>query len=454
MTLCRMRIVHIVHQFVPENYGGVEMYLFDLARRQRDAGDVVTIITGTMRPAPEVCAVRDEHEGLAIVRIHRADLFFDSWDKGFCPEVAELLRGTLAELRPDVVHLHHWIRLTSNAGEVVRSLGMPLILTIHDLVLSCPRAFRVRVDDTVCFRDLAVASCLDCVPRRPWDDDAGVAESIEMYRASSIAELGQADRVLCATATLRDLLTRAIGIGSERFEILPLAYAPRFTGITRRRDDEIFRFAYWGAITPRKGVGFLIEAFRALVEGGTRRPVALEIFGRADLQHREQELRAQAAGLPVRFHGRYEYSDLAHGGLAVAVFPSRCIETYGIVLDEAFELGIPAVIPNIGAMAERAAGAALEFEINDLASLSGALRRLADSPALAEELARRIPPPPISEREHVLRLREIYGEAIESARAGAPRAPVISADRRQIHLFRTLERHFRRLIEREGEGRP
>jgi dTDP-glucose 4,6-dehydratase len=69
------------------------------------------------------------------------------------------------------------------------------------------------------------------------------------------------------------------------------------------------------------------------------------------------------------------------------VFPSTCIETYGIVLDECFELGLPCIVSDLGALPLRAGAAGLVTAAGDAASLATALQRLCSEPALWPQLA-------------------------------------------------------------------
>ena len=39
----------------------------------------------------------------------------------------------VARERPDVLHVHQWIRLTSNLLEIADELGIPAVVTLHDL---------------------------------------------------------------------------------------------------------------------------------------------------------------------------------------------------------------------------------------------------------------------------------------------------------------------------------
>src|SRR5688572_3395837 len=146
-----MDVLHLCHQAAPETRGGVETYVADTAGAQRAAGRDVHVLTGSHVPW--------QHPGIETVptgavplhRLHRDDLYFDLYSKAWHPAIGTLLADFLARHRPKVVHIHQWIRLTSNLVEVVQQQGIPAVVTLHDYYASCPRAFRLAPDGAACF---------------------------------------------------------------------------------------------------------------------------------------------------------------------------------------------------------------------------------------------------------------------------------------------------------------
>jgi len=194
----------------------------------------------------------------------------------------------------------------------------------------------------------------------------------------------------------------------------------------------------------------LLNAFRRVCErGGAGRAAELHLLGRVDTQELEKELREIAAGLPVVFHGRYSYEALARLGLHVAVFPTVCFETFGFVLDECFELGLPCIVSAIGALPERAGRAALVVAPNDAGSLAAALARVLERPALLDELRAAIPPLAPTPAEHGAALARVYAKALATPRAAA--VATIPATRRAQFLLRQRESLERRV---EPPGGP
>jgi glycosyltransferase involved in cell wall biosynthesis len=447
-----LKILHVTHGYYPESSGGVEAYVRDLLRHQRAAGLEVLLLTGSIEPWPECGIEALSSDGLRVLRLHRDDHFFDHYAKAWHPGVERLFREVVQRESPDVVHVHQWIRLTSNLVEIAEDLGVPAVVTLHDLYTSCPRCFRVRRDDEACFRPLSVASCLDCVPRFGHEDDAEVAEGIALHHDQYGAELARARAVLASTATTADLICASMGFARERMEILPLAYERRWPAgapppAPLPEAGAAFRFGYWGNLTRRKGAQVLLRALRILLERGAARPVELVLFGHIDARELERELRALADGLPVRFPGRYSYAELAAAGLHMAVFPMVCFETFGLVLDECFELRLPAIVTAIGAMPERAGAAALVVPPRDPQALALAMGRAVAEPAICERLRAAIPalPPPLA--AHAAALQAIY----ERARGSAPRlAPRVDPLRRAAFVLRQRESALRRAGPADG----
>jgi glycosyltransferase involved in cell wall biosynthesis len=441
-----LKILHVTHGYYPETSGGVEAYVRDLLAQQRAAGFDVVLLTGSMEPWPECGIETLDGDGPRVLRLHRDDYFFDHYAKAWHPGVERLFREVVQQEAPDLVHVHQWIRLTSNLVEIAEDLKVPTVVTLHDLYTSCPRCFRVRRDDEACFRPLSVASCLDCVPRFGHEDEAEVAEGIALHHEQYGSELARARVVLASTTTTADLICTSTGLERARVEILPLAYERRWPdgappSAPLPRAGETFRFGYWGSVTQRKGLQVLLRALRTLVERGPARPVELVLFGRIDTAKLEQELRGLAKGLPVRFAGRYSYAELAAAGLHIGVFPMVCFETFGLVLDECFELRLPAIVTAIGAMPERAGAAALVVPPRDAGALAEAMARAVADPALCDRLRASIPELSPLPAAHLEVLRALY----QRARQRPPRlATCIDPLRRAAFLLRQRESALRR----------
>lgn len=411
-------VLHVVHGYYPESAGGTEAYVRSLLEAQSEMGLRPQLLHGSFEPRPETCIEARDDLDVPAWRLHRADSFSDYWDKSHYTPAGEVFDRFLDTHKPDVVHLHQWIRLTNDLVHRCARKRIPCVVSLHDLYSSCPACFRLRPDDAHCERRVSFENCADCVPLRGHEGAQEVRAGIDVYRRNSLRELRSASIVLAATRATAELVTSGLGMSdaeaAERITLLPLAYGRRFAGLEISRGDAAgeLQLAYWGNVTSRKGVDVLLDALRIL---DARTPlqgrVRLDIFGKIDLEELRADLEARARGLPVHFRGRYEWEELATLGIDLAVFPSTCFETYGFVLDEAFELGVPALVTDVGAFAERIGDAGFAVPPADPNALAEQIAKLLADRSALEEARARIPAASPTPEQHAQKLLELYRAA-------------------------------------------
>lgn len=451
MRSVSMDVLHVTHQFPPESQGGSESYAFELAQRQRARGLAVEVLSGSQHAAATVTLTKGEVEGLVVHRLQRNDLFFDHHVKMWHPEVEARFEQFLRDRQPKLVHVHHWVRLTCNLIEVCERVGVPAVVTLHDYYTSCPRAFRRRKGDEACRRELSVESCDKCVPRYGYEPPHEIADGINLYADHYRAELSLARAVLVAVASTADLLSVTTGVARDRYQTLPLGYKQRFSSLPAMdgpQDGRPIRFAFWGGVGRHKGVDVLLQAHRKVCDARPGRS-ELHVLGGFESAGFEAELRSLADGSQVTFHGAFDAAELHAASPDVGVFPSTCIETFGLVLDECFELGLPCITSDLGALPERAGDAGVVSRSGDVDDLAAAMMRFLDEPKLWHELRGNIPAPSPSLDEHVTALLEIYSAA-QSGPKPVPQFPLVSQSRRLAFLMKQRDTAMSKLIPPSG----
>jgi len=161
----------------------------------------------------------------------------------------------------------------------------------------------------------------------------------------------------------------------------------------RRRDPQYwqrrglktrFTFLYAGRVSVEKNLGPLFSAFERLA--AERADVGLAIVGDGPLW---REMRTRYAGPRVVFTGFLAGEELAraYASADAFVFPSKS-DTFGNVVLEAQACGLPAIVVDRGGPPElvRHHGSGIVVESDDPESLLVAMRRLAGSPQLCDEL--------------------------------------------------------------------
>lgn len=407
-----LRVVHVLTHAPNAASGGIETYVAGLLEAQRVAGIAPAVIsTGTddrTRAAPPWPSFR-------VPARMPLDLLL-----GAAGQPRELA-ATIEASGCDLVHLHHWHQLGIDLVRTARSLGRPVVVTLHDFFAVCPMFFRVRHTE-LCATDVSLATCAACVADAASLPLATVEPAVAELARAMDAELAAADLLLALSQAQRDHLRcvpRLAGVNIEVLDLPPPA-APTHVPVEapRRPAASPMRFVTWGGLVPGKGLGLLVEACAQL-------PFAVEVHhfgGILDADFAEQ-LRASST-VPLHLHGPFTAAlppELANYDLAV--FPSYFVETYGYTVDEAMLQGLPVVVAERGAPPERIGDRGVLFRAGDAADLARALR---DAVARLEQLRRGSPRFRSTWPEHVAALTAHYRTAL--ARAVNRRSPNAAAD--------------------------
>ncbi|GGL51065.1 glycosyltransferase [Planomonospora parontospora] len=274
----------------------------------------------------------------------------------YMPAFAAHLRRRWRRSRPDVVHAHFWMSGLA-ALEAARPLGVPVVQTFH---------------------------ALGTVKRR-WQ---GTADTSPPQRIAAETAIGRDAQLTVATCTdeVNELL--AMGVPAERVTIVPCGvdlelFHPDGPAAPRGRRPRILSI---GRMVPRKGVGTVVEALRAL-------PGAeLVIAGGApdDEEARRLERLAAAHGLSDRVSvvgsvGRADVPALMRSADVVVSVP--WYEPFGIAVVEAMACGVPVVASSVGGHLDTVAGCGVLVPPRRPRALARALSDLLKRPDLRAALA-------------------------------------------------------------------
>ena len=441
-----MRIVAVSHASWVGNDGGVERVLKKNLPELAGRGHDVTLVHGTHEARPSVEVVdRGQVAGTRQVAVYRDDSFFHVHTRVWHPAVRGAIRSLIDRLRPDVVHIHHWVNLTSDLVGVATEARVPSVVSLHDAWTTCPRGFRVDRNGHACSRPIDPASCRACVPVFPHQTAAQIDESIALHRSRMAVELAMTNRVLVADDSLRELVQSKLSPSGVQFETLPLVSGWRDQGRQFSPAGKPFRFGWWGVAAPHKGIGDLLDAFEIVWK---QRPVDVELHVLGPFVDDTLEQRAAdliAAGAPLQLHGKFDQHELAALDIDAAVLPSRAYESWSLTLDEAFSMAVPVIVSDFGAPARRIGEAGLVVPPGSPIALAEAMMRLLDSPGLCAELVASRSAPTVDGRQeaeagrYVDRLERIYRDVVAEgprpargreleARAKALREASLAAD--------------------------
>jgi glycosyltransferase involved in cell wall biosynthesis len=274
------------------------------------------------------------------------------------PAVVAPLRKVLDQFAPDVVHTNTLSGLTTGIWQAARARGVPVVHTLHDYYLTCPRCNRFK-DGHNC-GDTCFACKLFTVRRR---------------RAASFV-----DAVVGVSRRILDLHANAGLFDTAKIQ----AVIPNASSLVDFRDDERTAarplvFGYIGRIAAEKGVETMLSAFADIAPSLAR----LVVAGRVSDTQREQ-YRALAPQASITFTG-FVPAERFYEQVDVVVVPSIWEEPGALVLAEAHAANRPILGTRFGGTPEFVEpGVTGWIAGEDAASLSHKLKEIAAAPEKVE----------------------------------------------------------------------
>ena len=426
-----LRVLQVVHQFVPRHTGGTEIYCSDLSFALARRGHAVRVLSGA--PFRDDVGTRVHWEGDAAVavellpatrtyrRLGSVGRFFDRFDN---PAARVAIREALDRMRPDVVHVQHLLHLSAELIPECHTRHIPVVVTLNDYWFLCHRIKLVRRDGALCEGPARGWNCCQCLNTsrlvRSHLNPAAVGANLYRY-AYLVRRLEKADRILAPSRFVREVYGRN-GVDAARIVVCDYGTAsppPELAARLRaRRRHEPVRFGFLGALIRDKGVHVLIDAFNRLPAGCAE----LHIFGPAADPAYNEDLRRRAQHPGIRWRGPVPHPErwAALAEVDVVVVPSIWYENSPLAIHEAHMAGVPVIGSATGGIPEHVRDSVdgRTFPAGDVDALAACLRGVVEDP---ESLARweRATIAPKTMEAHVLEIESIYREVVTAPPARA-----------------------------------
>jgi glycosyltransferase involved in cell wall biosynthesis len=431
-----LRVLHVIHDFLPRHRAGSELYAQQLALAQKRRGIDAQILCAEYEPSLAHATLRARAYRELVVHEVINNWAFGSFAETYgSPALDRVFAQVIDDTQPAVVHVHNLLNLSFGLPSLARARGVPTVATLHDHALVCPSGGqRIHLAERhVCDR-IEPARCVRCFRQSPFAGQLGAhgavpgpalgpavlagralrkvfpramgrvdsalaarpirglsVEGIEARLAAARQVFAEIGLFVAPSRALGDALVQQ-GLPREKLEISDYGFVPR-PAVTRPPRGERLRIGFVGTLAFHKGAHVLLEACRKL----PGHSFELKLFGSLGVAPPYvADLQRAAQGLPVEFCGEFDETRTAetYGQLDVLVVPSLWPENSPLVIHEAFQAGVPVVGANVGGIPELVTHekSGLVYEAWSPFALAGALRRLLEEPTLLEQLARGAPP--------------------------------------------------------------
>lgn len=420
----KMEILHIVHQYLPEEVGGTELYTHWLTSAQARRGHRVTVF----------CRRSEEGKGLD----HRTEDGVDVWSTWNQPLnpvrrfgatwgdafIAEAFDEVLGDLDADIVHVEHLMGLPVALINTIRRRQIPYVVTLWDFWWWCANAqLLTNYSEELCDGPRGYVNCARCALARagsPWLSPALPATAVLLAWRNRLLHgvVANAARLIAPTPFVRDWYADH-GAPTEGMVVAEPALESRAVTAERNREPGgALRCAYVGGLSRQKGVHVLVEAFDGL-EGDAE----LWIAGDETFDPEYTAcLRAEASS-NVRFLGKLSRADVWNtlAKVDVVAVPSLWYETFSFIVSEAFVAGVPVIASRLGPLADRVGHLVdgLLVSPGDVTAWRSAFERVIHEPGLLERLTANVCPP-LTLEEHATEMGGLYRAVLADGEDGEP----------------------------------
>lgn len=289
-------------------------------------------------------------------------------------QVKQLIRISEAE----VVHVHNTFPLLSpSVYYAAASENVPVVQTLHNYRLLCPAAVLYR-DGLVCENCVTSGSLWPAVQhgcyRNSKPASAAAAGMLTIHRLLKTYHKYITTYIALSDFARGKFITA--GLSADAIVI-----KPNFIDPDPGRGQGLGSYCLFaGRLTREKGIRTLLDAW--MTEPSP--PFDLEIVGDGELA---SEVASAVEKCPrIRWQGRLGKSEMFERmrNAAAVVVPSLWYEPFGLVVIEAFAMGVPVIASKIGSLADlvKHGHTGLHFEPGDPLDLAAQLRWLDCHPAI------------------------------------------------------------------------
>ena len=409
-----MRILYVVHQFLPRHRAGTELYTYYLAREMMRRGHELAIYTTEIDPERHQHRTRwHSYEGLPVFEaVHNH--VFPSFRHTYRNEEMEAhFERVLKETRADLVHFQHLHLHSIGYIDIAAQLGLPMVYTLHEYLLMCPRMGQLLLPELEPCPGPEPARCAQCVadqvapgpeeiPLAPAPEDgagwSGEAladlpphphlEAVVRRRQEIARRLRKVNLFISPSRFLRQRFIDEGLIEDDRILFSDNGFPVElFERREREPSSSGLRVGFVGTIAEFKGVHLLVEAMAGIDDP----EVSCQIHGALDTFPDYKERLLAMPGIErVELHGAFEHGEIGRilSGIDVLVVPSLWFENSPLTIHEAFLAGVPVLASDRGGMAELVNDGenGLHFRRGDVEDLREKILRLRQEPGLLGQL--------------------------------------------------------------------
>jgi len=403
-----MKIIKVIHGYPMRYNAGSEVYSQMLCQYLAKEHDVHVFTRKEDVFLPDYSQSAECDPDDLNVKLHVVNLPSDRHRYRYRhAEIDAQFARLIEEVNPDIVHIGHLNHLSTSLVKEAYDRQVPIVFTLHDYWLMCPRGQFMQTSGTsnnelypVCDgqsdRKCATQCYSGCASGAEQEQEVDINywQNWVKRRMHHIREMAEmVDHFIAPSRYLYRRFIDDFGLPEEKISYIDYGFdTHRFFKKRERLMQEPFTFGYIGTHIPAKGIQDLIQAF-----GLMKQNAILRIWGRPSAHTvslkrvvLQLSLEKQSA---IEWMHEYKNSEIVSevfNQVDCIVVPSIWVENSPLVIHEALQARLPVITANTGGMSEYVQHErnGLLFEHRSVESLAEQMERLAANPDLAIKLGK------------------------------------------------------------------
>ncbi|MGH6754187.1 MAG: glycosyltransferase family 4 protein, partial [Bradyrhizobium sp.] len=356
----------------PKIVGGAEIFVRRLAESLLDRGDSVEVIRAASVPDQKM----ETCNGIDVYSAPVENVYFpftkprsapiraiwhamEDWQK-----TAQMVAARIQAFKPDILHSNNLSGLTTGVWKTSSDLGIPVLHTLHDYYLTCPRCSRFS-NGTACTH-----TCVSCkiltINRRDTTKHLDAVVGVSQRILDIHTELGLFSDTPLRTV-IRNASTADVG---DKCTVSP---------------DGTVTFGFIGRLAQEKGIYNLVQAVAAIPPRLIRLVIAGDVT-----ESQQAHIKLLARNARIDFLGFVPPSEF-YEQVDVVVVPSVWEDPSPLVVADAQAAGKPLLGTRFGGIPE-----VIEQDVTgwltapDPESLTASILKIMESPRQIADISRRL----------------------------------------------------------------
>ncbi|MFN0201451.1 MAG: glycosyltransferase [Bacteroidia bacterium] len=355
-----MKILKIIHGYPPNYNAGSEVYSQSICNELKKEHEIFIFTREENLYAADHEIREEKRDNLHFFYVNKAR----EKDGYRHLDLDEKFAQILDKIQPDIVHIGHLNHLSTGLVAVLESKNIPIVFTLHDFWLMCPRGQFLQINfansdfHQLCDKQENTKCATNCYNRYFSGQTSDYAQDVNYWSSWIGSRMKETQSIVHKVnlfiAPSNYLMNRFIEdfeVPKEKILYLDYGFPLHYLSPVTPKSQEVFTFGYIGTHIPAKGIDLLIQAFSKITE-----KARLKIWGRENGQSTKNLKKlAQTCPNQVEFLGEYVNTNLANEVFAnvdCIVVPSIWGENSPLVIHEAQACHIPVITADFGGMSE------------------------------------------------------------------------------------------------------